>query len=393
LASEPSEQEVAVAALPKHALVYLRVSSSQQADTDYDPDGFSIPAQRQACERRAAELGAVVVERFVDRGESAKTAKRPALQAMLARAKAGGIDYVIVHKIDRLARNRADDVAIVMAIRSAGAQLVSVSENIDETPSGVLLHGIMSSIAEFYSRNLASEILKGATQKAQAGGTLGLAPIGYRNVREVRTVAIDEERASDVQLAFDLYASGNYSLSDLAALMESRGLRKRATRKRPSAPVTASQWQAILRNRYYVCEVRYQGKSYPGRHPRLISDELFARVQSVLDAHRLSGERERRHHHYLKGTLYCGECSGRLIFSRNKGNGGSYDYFLCRGRQRGHCSQRYHRTDVIEEAVERLYAKVELTPAKQATIRALIHQRLDELNMIGEDEISRARRC
>ena len=67
------------------ALIYLRVSSSQQADKDYDPEGFSIPAQREACKRKAEALDAIVVEEFVDRGESAKTANRPGLQALLAR--------------------------------------------------------------------------------------------------------------------------------------------------------------------------------------------------------------------------------------------------------------------------------------------------------------------
>jgi DNA invertase Pin-like site-specific DNA recombinase len=121
----------------------------------------------EACARRASALGAELVEEFMDRGISATSTRRPGLQAMLTRLAEGGIDYVIVHKVDRLARNRADHVAIVMAIREAGAQLVSTSENVDETPSGLLLHGIMSSIAEFYSKNLATEIIKGSTQKAK----------------------------------------------------------------------------------------------------------------------------------------------------------------------------------------------------------------------------------
>ncbi|WP_241897439.1 recombinase family protein, partial [Brevibacterium epidermidis] len=92
------------------------------------------------------------------------------------------VNYCIVHKVDQLARNRADDVAIHLALRDAGVMLVSASENIDETPSGMLLHGIMSSIAEFYSRNLATETVKGLTQKAAQGGTTNRAPIGYVNV-------------------------------------------------------------------------------------------------------------------------------------------------------------------------------------------------------------------
>src|SRR2546423_96019 len=169
----------------KRAIIYLRVSTNDQVKTDYDADGFSIRAQREACERKAADMGAVVIEEFVDRGESAKSADRPELQRMLAYLRAeGGIDLVIVHKVDRLARSREDDMAIVVAIRRAGAQLVSATENIDQTPQGKLLHGIMATIAEFYSANLASESKKGMRQKAKSGGTPGLAPLGYLNTRE-----------------------------------------------------------------------------------------------------------------------------------------------------------------------------------------------------------------
>ena len=101
------------------------------------------------------------MEEFVDRGESAKTADRPQLKATLERIKKQDIDYVIVHKVDRPARSRRDDVEIGLAIRAAGATLVSVSENIDETPFGILLHAIMSGVAEFYSGNLANEVMKG----------------------------------------------------------------------------------------------------------------------------------------------------------------------------------------------------------------------------------------
>jgi DNA invertase Pin-like site-specific DNA recombinase len=146
----------------------------------------SLPAQRAACARKAASLGAEIVESFVERGESGTSRhRRNALTALLDRVGEGDIDYVIVHKVDRLARRRADDVAIAEAIRATGAKLVSVSENIDETPSGMLLHGIMTSIAEFYSMNVAAEVMKGTSEKARRGGTPGRATIGYLNVREL----------------------------------------------------------------------------------------------------------------------------------------------------------------------------------------------------------------
>jgi site-specific DNA recombinase len=384
--------------MSKKALIYIRVSSSQQADKDYDPEGFSIPAQREGCERKAASLDAVVVEKFTDRGESAKTAKRPGLQAMLARLTEGDIDYVIVHKVDRLARNRADDVAIVMHIRQSGAQLVSVSENIDETPSGLLLHGIMSSIAEFYSRNLATEIIKGSTQKAKKGGTPFRAPLGYLNTREIvddreiRVVTLDPKRAKLIRLAFTLYATGDFSLAELAAILEERGLRSRKTRKCPERALGTNRLSALLRNDYYVGVVHYNGKTYRGRHDELVTPEVFGIVQEVLASQRQSGERCWRHHSYLRGTLYCRECKGRLFFVRVRGNGGEYDYFVCSGRQKGTCKQGWHRVEQVEAAVERHYIHVQLSDRERERISQHVRAHLDELTGAADIEIARAQR-
>jgi site-specific DNA recombinase len=381
----------------KRAVIYLRVSSVQQADKDFDAEGFSIPGQREACNREAEHLDAHVVEEYIDRGESAKTAQRPALRAMLDRVEHGDIDYVIVHKVDRLARNRADDVEIVMTIRGAGAQLVSVTENIDETPSGLLLHGIMSSIAEFYSRNLAAEVMKGTTQKAKNGGTPYRPPLGYLpdrlmvDGREVRTVVLDAERAPLMREAFTLYASGDYSLAELAALMEERGLRSRPTRKYPARALKAKDLQYLLRNPYYLGQVPYAGKVYPGRHEPLIDEATFQEVQDLLTAKRVSGERPWRHFHYLRGSIYCGECGRRLIYSRATGNGGEYEYFLCGGRQHGNCSQPSHRVAAVETAIETHYRSKELTDEQRDRLRTAVTEHVDAVTVLSAEKVAEAK--
>jgi site-specific DNA recombinase len=392
---EPAAEPLGAAA---RAVIYLRVSSAQQADKDYDPDGYSLPAQKEACLRKATSLDLHVVEEFVDRGESGRTANRPGLQALLTRIEQGDIQTVLVHKLDRLARNRADDVAIVMRIRAAGAQLVSVTENIDETPSGVLLHGIMSSIAEFYSRNLATEIMKGTTQKAKRGGTPFRAPVGYLNTREIiddreiRTIAIDPERAPLVRLAFEMYATGNYSLIELAAILEARGLRSRASRKQPAKPLGPNRLSAMLNNDYYVGVVHYAGGSYQGRHEPLIDQPTFDRVRHVLASQRQSGERSWIHHNHMRGTLYCAQCGGRLFFSRNRGrHGGTYDYYVCGGRAAHTCTQPHHRAEAVEGAVEHHYATIEIAPERQEQVRELLRSHLDEIGQMAERETAKAR--
>jgi DNA invertase Pin-like site-specific DNA recombinase len=251
-----------------------------------------------------------------------------------------GADFVIVHKVDRLARNRDDDAVITAQLQAAGAQLVSVTENIDQTPSGLLLHGIMSSIAEFYSRNLANEVIKGTQQKVSAGGTPHAAPIGYCNSRELvagremRTVVVDEERAGLIQWAFEAYASGNYTLNGLAAELADRGLTQRPTPKRAARPLPTNKLHDVLRNRYYLGVVTWRGVEYPGKHPALVTPETFAAVQAVLAAHRLSGERSYKPRQYLSGSVCCARCGSRLQFSITTGRRGDrYDYFICAGRR------------------------------------------------------------
>ena len=379
------------------AVLYLRVSSRGQLETDYDEDGLSIEGQREQCRRKALDLGAEIVEEYVERAESAKTDQRPALQRMLSRIRAErDIQYVILWKVDRFARNRRDDANMLFEIELAGARLVSATENIDETPAGRLMHGMLASFAEYYSRNLGAEVVKGATQKAKRGGTLGIAPIGYLNVRErldgreIRTIAVDSDRAPLVRWLFEIYATGHYSVNDMVSLLEARGLRSRGTRRYTPRALNHASVYAVLTNDYYSGVIRYGGKKYPGRHQPLIPRELFDEVQTILRSHKQSGERERKHQHYLKGSVFCAECGLRLTYSRNIGNGGAYEYFVCPGKQRQQCSQGYHRVDRVDEAIERYYATVLLSDADCDIVRREVRTRLNEMAAVSERE---SRRC
>jgi site-specific DNA recombinase len=361
------------------AVAYLRVSTAGQASTDRDGEAFSLAAQREACIRKAESLNADVLDIYVDAGESARKADRPQLQAMLERLKAErDADFVIVHKIDRLARNRGDDVAITFVIQQAGAQLVSVTENIDETPAGMLLHGIMSSMAEFYSQNLASEINKGTLKKAQTGVFPGLAPIGYVNRQDLsggkkqRWIETDPERAPLVRWAFEAYASGDYTINQLTESLAEQGLATRGTPKRPAKPLVVRHVHNLLRNRFYLGRFTWADVEYEGSHEPLVSIETFATVQAIMHSRRQVGDKPQKHPHYLKGTVFCGKCESRMLFSRNKGRrGGSYDYFVCLGRHTygNGCDLPYASVRAIEDAVEDYYRTITLGEDAIVTIR------------------------
>jgi site-specific DNA recombinase len=353
------------------AVSYLRVSTKEQAERDGDPEGYSIPAQREANRRKAESLGATIIAEFVDRGESARSADRPELQRMLSFVAGTSVQWCIVHKVDRLARNRADDVSINLALQRASVRLVSATENIDETPSGMLLHGIMSSIAEFYSRNLANEVVKGMTQKAVTGGTPGKAPMGYRNAgvlnpegREVRTVLVDPERAPLIAWAFEQYATGDWTVRNLAVELAARGLASAPTPSRPARPVDGTQLHKVLTNPYYKGVVRWRGAEAPGRHAPLVTEAIWRRVQDILSS-RAVGEKSRDYPHYLKSSVFCGSCKSRLIvqLARNR-HGTLYEYFVCSGRhsKRNSCTRSAMRIALIEEKVALYYRRVVLAP-------------------------------
>ena len=381
--SEPSEATAT-------AITYLRVSTKEQAERGGRDEGFSIPAQREANTRKAASLGAVIVAEFTDAGESGTSAaRRPELQKMLAYVREHRVDYCIVHKLDRLARSRADDVAIHFALTQAGVTLVSVSENIDETPSGMLMHGIMSSIAEFYSRNLANEVTKGMVQKAILGGTVTRAPLGYKNVhltdelgRINRTVQVDAERAHLITWAFYRYAEGDCSLSILLEQLTARGLTTRPTPKWPARPLTITTLHKLLHNPYYKGQVRYKGVCYDGAHEPLVDPGTWQQVQDLLAANNQGGTHQRTNLHYLRGSVYCGGCGSRLMLTTAKNRWGTtYPYLICSGRSRKTttCERQAMPVDLIEELIDEEYRTIALSPDLRDSIEELILEDFDTL--------------
>ena len=367
--------------LAQTAVTYQRVSTEEQAAKGGQSEGFSIPAQRQANHHKAEDIGATIVEEFVDPGYSGRTLKRPDLQRMFTYIKTHQVTYCIVHKLDRLARDRLVDLEIQRALIEAGVTLVSVTESIDETPSGTLVHGVMSAIAEFYSKNLASEVTKGMNQKIATGGTPGKAPLGYLNVRkrdpeghEYRTVEIDPERAPLIKWAFATYAAGDTAVESIAAELTVRGLTTVATPQHPSKPVSKSGLFKMLHNPYYIGKISYKGALYDGSHPPLVDTEVWEHVQRLLDSRAHAGVRFRKHEHPLKGVLYCATCKSRLHldFARNK-QGIRYAYYVCSGRasKRTTCTRKAVPVAVAEDLVATCYQRIGLN---ESTYQALAKQ-------------------
>ncbi len=250
----------------------------------------------------------------------------------------------------------------------------------EDTAIGDLVATVLDGVNEYQSRAAGADISYKMGQKVKRGGTVGKAPIGYINVREIfeareiRTVALDPQRAPLVRMAFELYATGSYGFHGIIDLLTNAGLRTRPTKKNPSGtPLSINKLGQILRDRYYLGYVTHQGIEYPGRHEPLISREIFDRVQVMLDNRRAGGVRERNHNHYLKGTVWCYRCQRRLIINRAKNKQGLlYFYYLCRGRRDETCDLPHLPVGQVEDAVIHHYGAIHLPAPLQAQIRETI---------------------
>ncbi len=375
---------------PKRAVIYLRVSTPSQVNTDYNPEGISLRAQRDRCELKSLQLGAEIVREFVEPGRTATSIeKRPVFQEMLAWVKhEHNIDYIVVYHFNRMFRNSVDAAITKRELTKVGTRVISTIVDLGEGPEASMVESILSAVDEYQSAANGADISYKMGAKARNGGTLGRARLGYLNARDtsegrnIGIVVFDEERASLVKLAFELYSTGEWSLESLQDELRQRGLRSRPGRF-PAGEVSTSKLASLLRDPYYIGYITYRGEMIKGRHEPLIEQTLFDRVQEVLERRGGGGQRRRRHEHYLKGLLWCGRChaegiESRMILQWANGNGGRYLYFFCRRKQQHECNSRYLEGDAVEEAVERAYQQIRFDAGLASKLRAAMKNALAE---------------
>ncbi|WP_231382059.1 recombinase family protein [Actinomyces johnsonii] len=234
-------------------------------------------------------------------------------------------------------------------------------------------------------------------EKARNGGTPGKAPLGYVNVRardehgrEVRTVALDEERAPLVRLAFTEYATANWTARQLAEHLNNRGLTIPPTARKPTNPVSVRLLQTLLRNPYYKGVISFQGVEYAGAHEPLVDAATWQTVQDILTAH-ANGERQRMHNHHLKSTIVCGLCGARLLVQHATSRTSStYHYFVCARRHRVHdCTFKAVLIDEVEARVAELYQQIRLSSDDRREIERYLRMEFEHIQANRQQDIQR----
>ena len=266
--------------------IYTRVSTDSGLDQEFN----SLDAQYDASQayiRSQAHAGWTLIKaRYDDGGFSGGSTDRPALQRLLADVVAHRIHIIVVYKVDRLTRSLADFAKLVELFDAHGVSFVSVTQQFNTTTSmGRLTLNVLLSFAQF-EREVTSERIRDkiAASKRKGLWVGGMVPLGY--ILKDGQLHIHEEEANIVRLIFQRYLEIG-SVNRLVKDLKERGFRSKVRQlasggTRGGVPFTQGPLFYMLRNRFYLGEVKFKGEILPGPQPALLDRALFDAVQQRL---------------------------------------------------------------------------------------------------------------
>lgn len=303
------------------AACYVRVS------TDNQLENYSIEEQTDRLQAFCKAKDITIVKIYTDGGYSGGNTNRPALQQMLSDIENGSIDTVVVYKLDRLSRSQKDTLMLIEDhFLKNSVDFISINENFDtSTPFGRAMIGILSVFAQLEKDQITERFTMGRIGRAKNGYFHGgaYAPTGYDYVDG--NLVINDYEALQVRELYERFEKG-YSIHNCWKYMQTNYTTKYGAWK------SETLIRNVLRNEIYIGKVKFGGKLYPGQHQPIISEELFNKVQSIMDNRRrgsnTSGRSPFKAGTLLSGFIYCEKCGARFhgehgnysCYSRTKGD-------------------------------------------------------------------------
>ncbi len=383
------------------AIVVARVSSKEQEE-----EGYSVDAQADYLDDYCRKMELVNVKTFKITETASKPEERHKFNAMMQYAAENGVMNVVIEKVDRATRNSKSAVLIDEWLHGDEARKLHLPKNSlvlhkNSASQDRFMWDIHIAVAKQYANNLREEVQKGVREKLKQGWYPGTRPpIGYihRGEKGHKTQIIDEEKAPLVKLAFELYDTGNYSISTLSSELKDRGLTNDQGK-----PLSKSYVHKMLTNTFYIGIMKWMGKDYLGSFEPLVEESTFERVQLRLSSG--STPVVQKHMTLLRGKVKCEQCNSTVSWYKQK----NYWYGECKS-QAGCTVRGCARQDEIEkqlaEYFEQLIAPspaviawvknelrrthLEETNAYQLTVKRLTdqHKRIDrQLQVLYEDRL------
>ena len=372
------------------AFGYCRKSTTGQREE-------SIEAQQRAIVAYAATCGFDLVKIYKDHGNSGRNGERPQFSQMVADAIAGGAQVIIVHKLDRFFRNAERQTLVEAQLRRHGVRVLSATEHFDDSPQGQFMRNITKAINQWYSANLAQEVMKGLRENAMgARNTGGPPPLGYAVDKATGKFVIEPREAEAVRIIYRMYLQD----TGYAAIIDE--LNRGGYKTRRGQPFGKNSIYEILRNEKYtgvyvwnrlapadpdghVSRRRLKPKSewvyIENGMPRIIEPEDFRRAQIAMEKRRhKSGQARAKVFYLLSGLVYCGGCGGPMggEVRRYKSHGDTpveYRYYVCTTRKRMHAAGDHVRAvpaDKLESAVLEYLQRIVLNPATMEAMCAAV---------------------
>jgi len=281
--------------------------------------GYSLAEQKEACTRRAKELGATYVTVYADEGVSGATLDRPGLSALRRDVRGGQVDLIVCRDPDRLSRKLAHQLLLTEEFERAGVRMEFICFEWRDTPEGRLFYAVRGAIAEYEREKIRERTALGRLQKARQGGIpVGFDVYGYIYDPETGRVQIKEDEAAVVREIFERFAGG-WGYNTIARWLNEQGVptrrRKGAWHKQVVAQIIGNRAYAgtwYYRRRDFTAGKR--GEPVPPEHwvpipvPTVIPEGLWlAARQKAEEARRLWANRG-RHGYLLSGIITCGDC-------------------------------------------------------------------------------------
>jgi site-specific DNA recombinase len=341
--------------------IYTRVSTDQRLEQDFN----SLDAQYDASQayiRSQAHAGWTLLRaKYDDGGFSGGTTDRPALQRLLADARAGKIDVIVVYKVDRLTRSLADFAKLVELFDEHDVSFVSVTQQFNTTTSmGRLTLNVLLSFAQF-EREVTSERIRDkiAASKRKGLWVGGMASLGYDT--KDRKITVNEAEAERVRTIFRGYLKLG-SLNLLLAELRRRGIVTKVRMLKTGEtvggiPFTRGSLAHLLRNRFYIGEVAFKGEVLKGEQPAIVGAALFEVVQAKLN--------DQVNNHKAKWTRSEGLLIGRLFDDRGNRMSPSH-------ARKGNVKYRYYLSSALLQGTAARAGSVRSVPA--TAIEALVIQ-------------------
>jgi DNA invertase Pin-like site-specific DNA recombinase len=330
-----------------------------------DRQVLSLESQRIEMMRLLSTWPGAEIVHVYEESQTAKTPGRPLFNEMIKRLERGQAEGIIAWDPDRLARNSIDGGRIIHMLDTGKiADLKFSTFTFENSPQGKFMLSILFGYSKYYVDALSKNVQRGMRTKAEKGEWPGIAPIGYCNDRESRTMQPDPERFELVQRMWRMMLTGSYSLRRILAMAEDEwGLRTPKRKRIGGKPLCLSALYRILSNPIYAGVFVWKTHTYPGKHKAMVTLAEFEHVQKLLGRPRK--ERPKKRSFPFVGLIRCGEC-GYGVTAEDKTNrfGTQYTYYHCTKKKPGYrCTQPHVSAKALENQIASFLATLILPPS------------------------------